>query len=212
MQGYSMDRSQREEGTVNRGARYLIQCLKDSLSLFYLLFIVVTFWKLLLSFPWCYTLIHPPYSFHVSSRGSYFFDLFYKLMILVHHCPYMGNLPEWWWFLNLFSPRHLQKPQFMYLTTFWTISWGYIPSVLLAHYLSLNLVYPAPQFTDTVIGCPATQSKTLNLIFLSSLLLPLYLTSSQSPSPADFDSWIVSSLLSSFPSPQPKLHCCSPRS
>ena len=66
------------------------------------------------------------------------------------------------------------------------------PSALLVHHCSLNLVYP-PQFTGTVVGFTGTQSRILNPIFLSSLLLPLYLTFSQSPSPVDIDSWIVSS-------------------
>lgn len=50
MQGYSIERSQREEGTVNSRARYLIQHLKDSLGHFHLLFTMVTFQKLLFPF------------------------------------------------------------------------------------------------------------------------------------------------------------------
>lgn len=55
---------------------------------------------------------------------------------------------------------------------------------------SLNLVYP-PKFTDqSLVPVPAQSPKSEHRIpFLSPHFLPLHLTSSQSPSPADFDWW-----------------------
>lgn len=72
-----------------------------------------------------------------------------------------------------------------------SLTWTYISHSLLdisKSTSSLNLVYP-PKFTDQALApVPAQSPKSEHRIpFLSPHFLPLHLTSSQSPSPADFD-------------------------